>query len=165
MKKLFILLVFLAFVTVARSQTVIKSDMVVNYQYADTLQKDDTVAVTYYVKDFVVNARLTVITDSLSTGYSKTNTILYGSADYVNWTALTGNYSAQTLALTINADSTQTGTFTPSGTSTISIAGTDGGSSSIVYKDLFYPYLKVQTIAVDSTQNNRYIYKLVIDKN
>jgi hypothetical protein len=137
MKKLFILLVFLGFALIANSQTLVKSDQVISYTYADSLEKNDVVTLNYYVKDFLINARVTVVTDSIISGYTKTRTITYGSIDYSNW---------------VNLD-------------TISTAGLNGGTATNLRTSVYYPYYRVKTTAIDSTQSTRLKVYILFDKN
>lgn len=138
MKKLIFLIVFLVPLFLG-AQTLVDTDDVINKHgaTADTLNKDDVVTDSYYVKDFSKDAELFWDIDSVA-GRTKVTLGFYGSYDYVNW---------------ITIDET---------TLTVTTGDTTFVQSSGTY---LYPYLRAQATAIDSVQTTRYKYNLVIDKN
>jgi len=140
MKKILLILAVFLFTLSLNAQTVVLTDDVIN-KYgatADTLNKNDEVSDTYYVKDFIQNANLFWNVDSVD-GTSPCVTLgFYGSYDNSEW---------------ITIDET---------TLTVTTGDTTFVQTSTTY---FYPYVKTYIKAIDSTQTSRYKYNLVIDKN
>ena len=159
---------FVPFIMMAQTSSnpkAITSDQDYYYAYSDTLEKDDTISQYYYIKDYCQDLRIQVNMDTLAAGYLKANTVVYGSLDYSNWSALTGDITGTALSATFAADSTITGTNTYSGTSTISTAGTTSATSTTLFKDVYYKYIKVTTIAIDSTQYGDFDYRILFNTN
>lgn len=185
MKKLILLLVFLVPLLVnaqtLASPKAITADKDYYYLYGDTLEKDAAISQYYYVSDYCQDLRLQLDLDTLAEGYIKVNTVVYGSMDYANWVTLTGNITGQLLtasaatgaiSTTFAADSTTTGTYgtvnytsTNVGTSTITTAGATAATSSTLYKDVYYKYIKVTSTAVDSTQYGQFKYRILFNTN
>ncbi len=138
MKKLIILLfVFVPFLMVA--QTTVKEDVVLT-QYgavSDTLNKDDAVTDSWYIKDFSTDAEVFWDIDSVA-GRTKVTALFQGSYDNSNW-------------ITINST---TLTVITGDTTFVQSSGT-----------FLYPYLKRTLTAVDSTQTTKYKSVIVIKKN
>lgn len=138
MKKVIILLLlFVPFLMMA--QTTIKEDVVLTKYggVGDTLNLNETLTDTYYVKDFSTDAELFWDIDSLS-GTPKVTVGFYGSYDNSNW-------------ITINETDL-----------TINVGDTTFVQSSGTY---LYPYLKAYAKAITNAQNIKYEYILVIKKN
>ena len=138
MKKLLFLIIFLIPLFV-NAQTLVDADDVINKygKTADTLNLNDVLSDSYYIKDFSKDAELFWTIDSVS-GTPKVLLGFYGSYDNVTW---------------ITIDET---------TLTIAVGDTTFVQSSGTY---LYPYLKPYAKAVDNAQTIRYKYNLVIDKN
>lgn len=138
MKKLIFLIVFLIPLFLA-AQTLVDEDDVINKYGAtgDTLNKDDVVTDTYYIKDFSVDSELFWTIDSVA-GRQKVTLLFAGSYDNSTW---------------ITIDET---------TLTVTAGDTTFVQSSGTY---LYPYLKAQATAIDSVQSTKYKYNLVIRKN
>jgi len=138
MKKIIILGLFLLplFIT---AQTVVRYDDVINKYGAtgDTLNLNDKLSDTCYVKDFSVDAEIFWDIDSVS-GTPKVTLGFYGSYDNSTW-------------ITINESDL-----------TIAEGDTTFVQSSGTY---LYPYLKAYAKAITNAQTVRYKYNLVIRKN
>jgi hypothetical protein len=139
MKKLIVLFSIMIFALSLNAQTLIDKDQVVN-KYgatADTLNKDDSVTDTYYIKPFAENMNLFWDVDSVDGTSPKVILGFFGSYDNSEW---------------IEIDET---------TITVTSGDTTFVQTSTTY---LYPYIKVEIKAVDSVQTARYKYNLVIDK-
>lgn len=137
MKKL-ILFCLLMVAMVATQAQVKLSEGVKSYHYSDSLKKNATITQYYYIPDFCENYRLQTDCDTLSAGYIKVSTIVYGSLDYSNWVSI----------------------------DTLVTAGSGASATgNALNTNIYYNYLKVVSKAVDSTQYVDYKYKLLIDKN
>lgn len=125
--------------------TTIKTDYVVNYLYGDTLIKNASFSNVYYVKDFVKNARLTLVIDTMASAaqHPKVRSVLLRSANAVDYYSVAGD--------TVTATS--------------SLASGHKIATSSLISNIYEPYVKVTTTAIDSTQNSKVKYILVIDKN
>jgi hypothetical protein len=138
MKKILVLFSIMIFALSLNAQTLIEEDRTVN-KYgatADTLNKDDAITDTYYIKPFVENVNLFWNVDSVA-GAPVVTLGLYGSYDNSEW---------------ITVDES---------TLTIASGDTTFVQTSTTY---FYPYIKTYIKAVDSVQTVRYKYNLIIDK-
>lgn len=136
---LFSLILFIGVSFQAEAQTAVKYDQVISYSYTDTLTKDDVYTSTiYYIKDFAENLRFQVQGDSISDGYTKLSSVVYGSLDNSNWTAMG---------------------------SAVVLSATGADSDGAVYTNQFYDYVKIVITAIDSVQNSDFDWNLLIDKN
>ena len=146
MKKLIVFISLFAFIAIGiNAQTVVTSDKVIHYTYGDTLIKDATFNNTYYVKPYALNARLTLEIDTMALGTDtpKVVAILARSVNNVDWYSVAGD--------------TVTATATTASGHKIATSGLIG--------DIYAPYLKVTVTAIDSTQNAKVQYYLLIQKN
>jgi hypothetical protein len=146
MKKLIVFLSLFAFIAIGiNAQTVVTSDKVIHYTYGDTLIKDATFYNTYYVKPYALNARLTLEIDTMASAvqHPKVNAILSRSVNNLDWYSVAGD--------TVVAAST--------------IASGHKIATSGLIGDIYAPYLKVTVKAIDSTQNSKVKYYLLIQKN
>ena len=137
MKKIFILAI-LAIGMIASAQTTVKSDKVLNYEYTDTLNKDEIVYQYYYVPNFPATIKVQAQADSIVTGYTKVNFLTYGSLDYVNWYPI-GD--------------------------TIELASTDADSDTLTYSNNYWTYYRQKVWAVDSTQYTDFNFQILFDIN
>ena len=141
MKKIFLIFSLVFFVGIISAQTTVRSDKVVNYEYTDTLTKDDVVNVDYYVPSFPATIKVQAQCDSLATsasGYSKVNVLVYGSLDYSNWYLL-GD--------------------------TIELAGIGADSDTLTYSDNYWNHYRVKTWALDTVQNSTFDLQILFDLN
>ena len=141
MKKIFLIFSLVFFVGIISAQTTVRSDKVVNYEYTDTLTKDDVVNVDYYVPSFPATIKVQAQCDSLATsasGYSRVNVLVYGSLDYSNWYLL-GD--------------------------TIELAGIGADSDTLTYSDNYWNHYRVKTWALDTVQNSTFDLQILFDLN
>ena len=149
MKKFIIFLGLVLLVNFANAQSyavkTISSDQVVFFLFGDTLIKDATFNSTYYVPSFVEHARLTLQIDTMAsaTDKGKVRAILGRSVNNVDYYSVAGD--------TITASAT--------------LASGHKIATSNLWSDIYENYLKVTVKAVDSTQNTKVRYYLLIDKN
>lgn len=146
MKKIIILIGLFAFIVVGiNAQSLVNSDRVIHYTYDDTLIKDATFSNSYYIKNYAVNARLTLQVDTMSTAaqHPKARAILLRSVNHVDWYSIEGD--------TVVAAST--------------LASGHKIATSALISNIYEPYLKVTVTAIDSTQNSKVKYYLLIQKN
>jgi len=152
MKKLIIFLGFIALMAVtfqvnAQSYPVkaITADQVVYFPFTDTLIKDATFNNTYFVKDFAVNARLTLVTDTMTTAtdFVKVRAIIGRSANNVDYYSVAGD-TVTALATTASGHKM---------------------AKSGVLTSIYEPYVKITVKAIDSTQNAKVKFYLLLDKN
>lgn len=139
MKKIIILILFLT-PFILDAQILVDTDKVIN-KYgatADTLNKDDSVSDTYYVKSFAESSELFWKITNVS-GASKVTIGFYGSYNHSDW-------------ITINE-------------TTLNIIVSDTTFTQNFINTHRYPYLKTYCTAVDSVQTTKYKFNLVIDKN
>ena len=141
MKKLLLIIVaILSIVTFANAQASTKlSEGIKYFHYSDTLEKNDAITQYYYIPDFCVNLRIQTDCDTLATGYIKTSTQVYGSVDYSNWVAV--------------------------GSALVTSGNGASATNTALNSGIYWPYVKITTTAVDSTQYVDFKYRLVIDKN
>jgi len=123
----------------AQAQEVVRDDDVINEGGAvsDTLNKDDAVTYSYYVKDFAETIDGYFHLDSLS-GSPKVIIKLEGSYNYTKWYEI-GNDTVTMTGATFDLRVTERS-----------------------YK---YAYIRATLSAIDNVQNSRYNFNLVIDKN
>jgi hypothetical protein len=107
------------------------------YNYPDTLKKDGTKSVTYFVANIAKNLRLQTRADSLSGATIAVENRVFGSLDNQNW-------------VLILKDTT---------------AGNNSATSTMLLQNVYYNYVKVTVKGITSAQNVRYSYKLLIDKD
>ncbi|MFA7362098.1 MAG: hypothetical protein WC139_13780 [Candidatus Kapaibacterium sp.] len=146
MKKLIFLIAFIGLISLnLQAQISVTADKVVHYIYGDTLIKDATFNNTYYVKDFAVNARLTLVIDTmhLATDLPKVRAIVTRSVNNSDFYSVAGD--------TVTASAT-------------AASGHKIATSGLL-SDIYANYLKVTVKAIDSTQNTKVGYYLLIDKN
>jgi len=122
----------------------IDKDQVYGYVKAADLNKNEYVVSTFYITDFLENARLTVQIDtaSVAADLPKVRAIIMRSANNSDWYSSVGD-TVSVLSTTASGHKT--------GTKLI----------SSVYEN----YLKVTITAIDSTQNTKLRYYLLFDKN
>lgn len=138
---LLITLLFSLFTSVqAQNKTVTDDIFLANVLNAsnDTIQKNDSIFYSIYVKPFIDVVKWQTTATRVSGSYSKAMVILQTSFDYVNW---------------VNND-------------TLLIAGagitTQALTSAITIKD---PYFRLLTVAYDSTATLKIKHNILIDTN
>ena len=141
---LFSLILFMGVSFQTEAQTLVKSDQVIHYTYDDTLIKDATFNVTYYIKDFAENARIQVVTDTMASASDTVSiqTIVSRSMNNVDFHSGVGD-----TILNLAVDSS------------------GHKSSTALLQSIYANYLKVTVKAIDSTQNAKVQYYLLFDKN
>lgn len=130
---------FVSLITVA--QTSVREDVVLTKYggVGDTLNLDESINDTYYIKDFSTDSELFWDIDSVS-GTPRVLLEFNGSYDNSNWIVI------DTATVGITAGTAQVLKVQSSGT-------------------YLYPYLQAKATARDNTQTIRYKYVLVIKKN
>jgi len=142
MKNILLLLLFsFSLFASAQSYKTIKEDQVYAYQYAneDSVIKDGSKTLYFYVKDFAVNVKYETTLTRLSGDYTKARIIIYNSIDATNWVAF----------------------------DTLSFAGTGSTISTVsdLKTNVYTPYLKISVLPYDSIQTVKAKHYLLIDKN
>ena len=128
----------------AEAQEAVKSDQVIHYTYDDTLIKDATFNVTYYIKDFAKQARLTLEIDTMAVGtdFPRVQAIVSRSMNNVDFHSVIGDTISAVSSIASGHKIATSGLLT-------------------VYEN----YMKITVTAVDSVQNAKVQYYLLIDKN
>jgi len=125
--------------------TTVTADGVKFFLFGDTLIKNATFNNTYFVKDFAVNARLTLVIDTmhLATDLPKVQAIITRSVNNSDYYSVAGD-TVTALATTASGHKM---------------------AKSALLTDIYENYLKVTVKAIDSTQNTKVKYYLLLDKN
>jgi hypothetical protein len=153
MKRIIVLIGFIAFMAVsftANSQSVtntlktISTSQVAVYSKPTDLNLNEYVISTYYVQDFAKNARFTIQVDTFTTlRRPHVRGVLMRSPNNVDWYSNVGD----TVSVTATLGS-----------------GHKVGKSALI-TNIYEPYLKITTTAIDSTQNTKLKTFLLIEKN